>query len=54
MPENSYVVEDSKSFAPAYTKEEIDEIMSGKPQIYSGEDAPDNSLGNDGDIYIQF
>lgn len=31
----------------------IDQKISALPKIYSGTVAPENSLGNDGDIYIQ-
>lgn len=58
-----YVRDKSHSKFEAYTKEDMDNLLEKKvnaedydkaPDILSGTNVPDSSLGKDGDIYLKY
>ena len=45
----------NKNFKELYkTSEDLNNSIDGSPDIMFGDSTPDNSVGKDGDIYIQY
>ena len=49
-----YCLDEANCEHETYSKEELDELIENKPNIFSGETEPDEDLGEDGDIYIKY
>lgn len=52
---NDSIEEARNNINDRYTKTEIDELLSNRqPTILFGTTTPASSLGNDGDVYLQY